>query len=95
LSEWSSIDRAKLSEFENDARFVKLCRTLGRTAGKSTNNGMANKNGGNGNTKKITGFRTDDLNTVLGVTGDDEAAKLISSITLPQMVKVGFQWISS
>jgi hypothetical protein len=38
--------------------------------------------------KKVNGFRTDDLNTVLGVTGDDEAAKLISSITLPQMVKV-------
>lgn len=29
-----------------------------------------------------------DLSTVLGITGDDEAAKLISSISLPQMVKV-------
>jgi hypothetical protein len=67
---------------------VILCQTLGRTGGKSTNNGMAIKNGGN--TKKISGFRTDDLNTVLGVTGDAEAAKLISSITQPQMVKVGF-----
>lgn len=29
-----------------------------------------------------------DLSTVLGITGDDEAAKLISSISLSQMVKV-------
>jgi len=31
-----------------------------------------------------------DLSTVLGITGDDEAAKLISSISLPQMVKVEY-----
>lgn len=29
-----------------------------------------------------------DLSTVLGITGDDEAAKLISSISMSQMVKV-------
>lgn len=56
---------------------------------------LKNANGGNNNpanngnkSKKIAGFRTDDLNVVLGVTGDDEAAKLVASITLPQMVKV-------
>lgn len=37
---------------------------------------------------KIGGFRTDDLNTVIGVAGDDEAAKLIASISVPQMIKV-------
>jgi hypothetical protein len=42
---------------------------------------MAIKNGGN--TKKKTGFRTDNLITVLSVTGDDVAAKLISIVTLP------------
>jgi FAST kinase-like protein, subdomain 1 len=88
LAEWSTINRARLTEFENDARFIKLCRTLGRSNGKGPNGTPATKNGINVSTKKITGFRTDDLNTVLGVTGDDEAAKLISSITLPQMVKV-------
>jgi hypothetical protein len=31
-----------------------------------------------------------DLSTVLGITGDDEAAKLISSISLSQMVKVNY-----
>lgn len=82
LAEWSSVDRVKLTEFENDSRFLKVCRMLGRT--------VKNGNGGNkdNGTKRISGFRTDDLNTVLGVAGDDEAAKLIASISLPQMVKV-------
>ncbi|XP_018804737.1 PREDICTED: protein TBRG4 [Bactrocera latifrons] len=82
LSEWSSINRAKIAEFENDARFLRVCRVLGRTMGKD---GSGNENNG---PKRISGFRTDDLNTVLGVAGDDEAAKLIASISLPQMVKV-------
>lgn len=77
-------------EFENDTRFTKLCRLLGRTVnfGKNGNNGNGNNNNLMKSPKKIAGFRTDDLNTVLGVTGDDEAAKLVASITLPQMVKV-------
>lgn len=87
LAEWSSLNRAKIAEFENDARFLRVCRVLGRTMGKSNN-----ANGSSGieknSPKRISGFRTDDLNTVLGVAGDDEAAKLIASISLPQMVKV-------
>ncbi|XP_039493381.1 FAST kinase domain-containing protein 4 [Drosophila santomea] len=85
LAEWSSMDRVKISEFENDTRFLRICRMLGRTVPKS--NGGNNK-GLDENGKRISGFRTDDLNTVLGVAGDDEAAKLIASISLPQMVKV-------
>ncbi|KAI8130338.1 hypothetical protein FF38_04994 [Lucilia cuprina] len=82
LAEWSTIERVKLNEFENDSRFLKVCRMLGRTV--KNGNGNGNGNG----PKRISGFRTDDLNTVLGVAGDDEAAKLIASISLPQMVKV-------
>lgn len=48
----------------------------------------ANSTNNSRTVKKISGFRTDDLNVVLGVTGDDEAAKLVATITLPQMVKV-------
>lgn len=77
LADWSSMNRVNLSEFENDSRFIKLCRILGRSVG---NKPIVSK--------KPNGFRTDDLTTVLGVTGDDEAAKLIGSISLPQMVKV-------
>jgi hypothetical protein len=89
LAEWSSINKAKLSEFENDSRFTKLCRVLGRSMNlKNGNGGSAVNNFTSNKSKKITEFRTDDLNVVLGVTGDDEAAKLVASITLPQMVKV-------
>lgn len=82
LAEWSTVNRVKLNEFENDSRFLKVCRMLGRTVKNS--NGAGTESG----PKRISGFRTDDLNTVLGVAGDDEAAKLIASISLPQMVKV-------
>lgn len=38
--------------------------------------------------------KADDLGTVLGITGDDEAARLISNLTLPQMIKVFFFLLS-
>lgn len=81
MAEWSSINRAKLSDFENDARFVKLCRQLGRTAVK-TNADSAPFN------QKLKNFRTDDFNTVINIAGDDEAAKLIASINVSQMIRV-------
>ncbi|XP_053945247.1 FAST kinase domain-containing protein 4 [Anastrepha ludens] len=87
LAEWSSMNRAKIAEFENDARFLRICRVLGRTVPKGSSGGVPPV-GENNASKRISGFRTDDLNTVLGVAGDDEAAKLIASISLPQMVKV-------
>lgn len=37
---------------------------------------------------KFPDVRTEDLNVILGVTGDDEAAKLVAKLTLQQMVKV-------
>lgn len=75
------MNRAKLSDFENDARFIKLCRQLGRTVAKaSVDNGQYNQ--------KLSAFRTDDLNTVINIAGDDEAAKLIASISVSQMIKV-------
>lgn len=56
---------------------------MGRTVSKSNN-----ENGSVANNRKISGFRTEDLNTVMGIAGDDEAAKLIASISLPQMIRV-------
>ncbi|XP_063216644.1 FAST kinase domain-containing protein 4 [Bacillus rossius redtenbacheri] len=72
LSDWSASGRVKLADFEGDVRFVKLCRILGKSA-----HGPRAGPGGFG-----------DLATVLGVTGDDEAAKLVAGISLPQMIKV-------
>lgn len=84
LAEWSSINKAKLNEFESDPRFIKLCRILGRTNPVTKPNGNASKV----TVGKKDLYRAEDLNMVLGITGDDEAAKLVASITVPQMVKV-------
>lgn len=73
LSDWSTSNKVKITDFEKDPRFLKLCRILART---STTQAMSSLN------------MADDLSTVLGITGDDEAARLIANLTLPQMVKV-------
>ncbi|PSN58393.1 hypothetical protein C0J52_02817 [Blattella germanica] len=76
LADWTTNGKVKLSDFEADARFVKLCRLLGR--------GLPR--GSNGLEKEATGFG--DLAVVLGITGDDEAAKLVAGISLSQMIRI-------
>lgn len=96
IAEWHSVDRIKLDEFENDSRFVRLCKILGNaTADRSapaTGGKRASSNrttfGGSPGQPNPTTYRNEDLNTVLSVTGDDEAAKLISNVNLTQMVKI-------
>jgi len=66
-----------VASFESDPRFVSLCQTLGKSPSPKGPPG-----------KKSPPKKQDDLSVVLGVTGDDEAAKLISTITVPQMIKV-------
>ncbi|XP_060802175.1 FAST kinase domain-containing protein 4 [Amyelois transitella] len=73
LSEWSSSNKVKLGDFEKDPRFLKLCRILARTPTAQAMSSLT---------------MAEDLSTVLGITGDDEAARLISNLTLPQMIKV-------
>uniref|UniRef100_A0A182VZ69 RAP domain-containing protein n=1 Tax=Anopheles minimus TaxID=112268 RepID=A0A182VZ69_9DIPT len=80
LAEWSSIKKVSLSDFESDSRFVELCSLLGRTGGQRTSSRTA--------PAKMTELQGDDLQTVLGITANDEAAKLIAGLTLPQMIKV-------
>lgn len=76
LSEWSNTGKAQLADFENDPRFLRLCRIL-------------IKNNSTPKSIKITHTgNSDDLAVVLSVTADDEAAQLIGGITVPQMVKV-------
>lgn len=79
LAQWSTSGKINLSDFETDPRFVKVCRILSRTSVKN---------------KGPSRIRDDDLSMVLGVTGDDEAAKLVASITLPQMIKVDIWGLS-
>ncbi|CAK1578943.1 unnamed protein product [Parnassius mnemosyne] len=72
LSEWSSSSKVKLTDFEKDPRFLKLCRILARSSSQDISSlAMA-----------------EDLSTVLGITGDDEAARLIGNLSLSQMIKV-------
>ncbi|KAF9823677.1 hypothetical protein SFRURICE_013158 [Spodoptera frugiperda] len=73
LSEWTSSNKVKLTDFEKDPRFLKLCRILARSTTSQTIGSLT---------------MAEDLSTVLGITGDDEAARLITNLTLPQMIKV-------
>ncbi|XP_022834426.1 protein TBRG4 [Spodoptera litura] len=73
LSEWTTTNKVKLTDFEKDPRFLKLCRILARSTTSHTIGSLT---------------MAEDLSTVLGITGDDEAARLITNLTLPQMIKV-------
>lgn len=61
-----------MTEFENDPRFLRLCRVL--TSSQKFN--------------RMNQARNDDLSVVLKIAADDEAAQLIGNISVPQMVKV-------
>lgn len=81
LAEWSSSGRISLNDFEKDQRFIKLCKTLTRIPGKRDSRASFP-----GDSRRT--LRSDDLSTVLAVTADEEAAKLIEDLTLGQMVAV-------
>lgn len=74
LYDWTNKKKASFSDFERDPRFLKLCEQL---AGRSEV------------FDKFRHHSHGDLATILGLTGDDEAAKLVSTLTLDQMIKVG------
>ncbi|XP_023029568.2 FAST kinase domain-containing protein 4 isoform X1 [Leptinotarsa decemlineata] len=75
LADWTNAGKVELADFERDSRFIRLCKLL-------------TKSGGSHKPSKIIMSRSDDLTTVLSVTADDEAAKMVENITLSQMVKV-------
>lgn len=74
LANWCATGKAKLSDFESDVRFIRLCRILTK--------GVYLKN-----QQKIAA-KSEDLSTVMNIAADEEAAKLVGSISLGQMVKV-------
>lgn len=67
---------------ENDARFTKLCRMLGKTMPYKKTEGVQD------NTVKNLANYNADIDAILNITGVDKASKLVSGITLEQMVKV-------
>lgn len=76
MSEWTNSGKTELKEFENDPRFIRLCRILTKNYPSHKIEQTSNKPS------------SEDLSLVLSITADDEAAKLIAGITVPQMIKV-------
>nr|CAI5834020.1 unnamed protein product [Callosobruchus analis] len=76
LADWAMSGKVNLKDFEADPRFIRLCRIL-------TKGTLSNQK----SMKPSLSVQSEDLSTILGVTADDEAAKLVECITLPQMVK--------
>ncbi|GLH05124.1 Uncharacterized protein GBIM_10735 [Gryllus bimaculatus] len=72
LAEWTTQKKIKMHEFESDPRFVNLCKLIGPKPPKNVNN--------------ITDLG--DLGVVLSVTGEDQAAKMISGISFLQKIRV-------
>ncbi|CAG9824055.1 unnamed protein product [Phaedon cochleariae] len=74
LADWSSTGKVKLSDFETDPRFLRLCRILSK---QSSAVAKTSRNISHG----------EDLSTILNITAEDEAAKMVTGLTLSQMVK--------
>lgn len=70
---------------ENDARFTKLCRMLGKSINNNRKDNNVEKTISNGVEKN---FIHQDIDTILTIKGLDEASKLVAGITLEQQVKV-------
>lgn len=81
MADWSSSNRIQPSEFENDPRFLKLCRLLSHEK-------VSEEASPNMQRAFISRNVSSDLDMILNVAADDEAARLISALQLPQMVKV-------
>ncbi|XP_073980650.1 FAST kinase domain-containing protein 4 isoform X2 [Rhodnius prolixus] len=83
LAEWSVNGQANMSTFETDPRFVSLCQLLGRSSNGTPVTSLCDPSKHN-----IFHEKQGDLSVVLDVKEEDDAAKLASSLTLPQMIKV-------
>lgn len=75
LSTWTSQKKIEISELETDIRFLKLCKFLNKSVSKHLQAAKGDKVAGG-------------PNIVTEVTNEDVAAKLSSTLELPQLVKV-------
>lgn len=76
LSVWTASNQANVNDFENDYRFLKLCRLLSKV--RNDAKFVVHKD-----QQKST-----ELEMVLSVAGDDEASKIVEKLSLPQKVRV-------
>lgn len=82
LAEWSAAGKVKPTDFENNARFIRVCSLLTARAG--NNRSIQNLRGN----IAYAAVQSKELEMILNVAGEDESAKLIQSLKLSQMVKV-------
>lgn len=78
LSVWTASNKANVKTFESDYRFLKLCRILSK----------APKANSMQNVIQREQQKSFELEMVLSIAGDDEASKIIQSLSLPQKVRV-------
>lgn len=79
LAEWSSAGKVKPTDFENSGRFIRICSLL-------TTGSNATRTWGNNKTNPTV--KSSEFEMILNVAGEDESAKVIQNLQLPQMVKV-------
>lgn len=78
LSVWTASNQVNVKDFENDYRFLKICRILSKEPVK------------NDLKKVVRNYeqKSAELEMVLSIAGDDEALKIIETLSLSQNVKV-------
>lgn len=79
LSAWTASNQANVTEFENDYRFLKVCRQISEV---TMQKGVKNIIQNNQQQKSA------ELEMVLNIAGDEEASKIVETLSLPQKVKV-------
>lgn len=77
LAEWSATGRIKPEEFENNARFARVCQIL-------TPSNRRTDTAQKSNRKLVS----KDLELVLNVAGEEESAKIIQNLPVAQMIKL-------
>lgn len=82
LAQWSSAGKVKPADFENNARFIRVCSLLTVGAGSKNRKQISDKDRAN------VSVKSKDFEMILNVAGEDESAKLIQNLQLSQMVKV-------
>lgn len=81
LSVLTASSQATVKEFEDDYRFLKICRLLSKEPSKSGTNKT-------GTALRDEVQKSTELEMVLSVAGDEEAAKVVEGLSLPQKVRV-------
>lgn len=81
LSTLTASNQATVSDFENDYRFLKICRILSKIPHQTKPKAFASA-------ISSQQQKSAELEMILSVAGDDEASQIVQTLSLPQKVKV-------